>query len=236
MRTIVLCLLLYFTVSWSSYQKTESRRAVSTKKTCFADLSSAAMDVRGKWIQKPSPTPVYGKLSCPMEWSKYACAKSAQSCYRNHTFVITSCVTDHFQFEPLGFLKTLQGRTVAFIGDSLTRQHFISVICHLHHFAFPEMKHQVCCRTHVPFIYHLLPTLLITSPERTVTSMSPLRTTDHLHLIHLPLSLLLQTPTSTFSPSPLHIYSALQVIPWVTERDWPCGAGMCGSVRRGPHR
>ena len=148
------------------------------------------MDVRGKWIQKPSPTPVYGKLSCPMEWSKYACAKSSQSCYRNHTFVITSCVmSDHFQFEPLGFLKTLQGRIVAFIGDSLTRQHFISVICHLHHFAFPEMKHQVCCHTHVPFTYHLLllPTQLTTSPERSVTSISHPRCTELPHLIHLPL-------------------------------------------------
>ena len=122
----------------------ESRGAVETKKkTCFADLSSVGMDVKGKWIQKPSPTPVYGKLSCPMEWSKYACADSTQSCYKNHTFVVTNCHSDHFSiFEPLGFLKTLQGRTLAFIGDSLTRQHFISLICHLHHHAFPAIKHQ----------------------------------------------------------------------------------------------
>ena len=145
MKTTFMSLLLYFTLSWSSNQKMESRGAVMTKKACFADLSSTAMNVRGKWIQQPSPRPVYGKLSCPMEWSKYACADSTQSCYRNHTFVITSCVSEHFHFEPLGFLKTLQGRTVAFIGDSLTRQHYISMICHLHHHAVPDMKHQVCC-------------------------------------------------------------------------------------------
>lgn len=143
MKTAILCIILLFTVSWSLDRKTESRSAVETKKTCFADLSSGATDVRGKWIQKPSPIPIYGKLSCPMEWSKYACAKITQNCYRNHTFVVTSCVSEYFQFEPLGFLKTLAGRTMAFIGDSLTRQHFISIICHLHHHAVPEMKHQV---------------------------------------------------------------------------------------------
>ena len=144
MKTIFLCIALWITVSWSSNQKTESRGDLQTKKTCFADLTSAAMDVRGKWVQKPSPTPIYGKLSCPIEWSKYACAN--QSCYRNHTFVVTSCVSEHLLFEPKGFLKTLAGRTVAFIGDSLTRQHFISTICHLHRHAVPEMKHQVCDR------------------------------------------------------------------------------------------
>ena len=194
MKAATLCIFLWSTVSWSLDRRAESRNAVETKKTCYADLSSAAMDVRGKWVQKPSPIPVYGKLSCPIEWSKYACAKSTQNCYRNHTFVVTSCVSEHFQFEPLGFLKTLTGRTMAFIGDSLTRQHFISTICHLHRHAVPEMKHQVFNHT----------TRLL------------LATTTYILLTFTSLS--------------------LQTIPWVTDRDWPCGAGMCGSVKRGPHR
>ena len=140
---------------------------------CFGTMDEAAFEVRGRWVVKASShsnSPPYGpRKRCPLEWSKYACL--AGGCHANYTFHVTSC-NDGDQaalvsFDPARFLAALVGRTVAFIGDSLTRQQFISQVCHLHPFAEPPMDRQV--------------------------------------------------------------------IPWVTQWDWPCGEGMCGAVKRGPH-
>jgi hypothetical protein len=147
---------------------TTAASVTKNQEPCFGTMDDASFHIRGRWVPKPPSSPPYGPgQRCPLEWSKYACDTRANPCYTNFTFHVTSCAAATAQFNPARFLAALAGRTVAFIGDSLTRQHFISQVCHLHTYAEPPM--------------------------------------------------------------------ARQVVPWVTEWDWPCGEGMCGAVKRGPH-
>jgi hypothetical protein len=80
----------------------------------------------------------YWNLSCPWEWSKYSCAHQHQSDKARASIQFVrdilngsaSCSLDPFNGE--AFVRLLQGRTLVFFGDSLSRQHFISTACLLY--------------------------------------------------------------------------------------------------------
>ena len=111
---------------------------------CFGGRSSGDGAVvtmprlRGRWTQDHSPdsrAPYWG-LSCPFEMNHYSCApgkqepRSPRAEYaRSLQFEPEECRLD--PFDNMGFVQGMKGRHLEFMGDSITRQHFISVVCHL---------------------------------------------------------------------------------------------------------
>ena len=92
----------------------------------------------GQWIQNYSVDRVasYWAMSCPFEIRSYSCASSEGKFGNQHALYSRSlrfnprgCQLDSFDRQR--FVTYLNGRHLEFFGDSMTRQHFISVLCHL---------------------------------------------------------------------------------------------------------
>eukprot|EP00588_Corethron_pennatum_P010895 CAMPEP_0194267530 /NCGR_PEP_ID=MMETSP0169-20130528/2015_1 /TAXON_ID=218684 /ORGANISM="Corethron pennatum, Strain L29A3" /LENGTH=429 /DNA_ID=CAMNT_0039008399 /DNA_START=72 /DNA_END=1361 /DNA_ORIENTATION=- len=103
---------------------------------CYSTKNSRINPLSGQWVKDDTALPMYSNLSCAAEWSKYSCFHHGAT---NHAKAASS-----LKFRPTGCrLPTLhetrdvakdaalQGRTVAFLGDSLLRQVMISWICML---------------------------------------------------------------------------------------------------------
>jgi len=103
---------------------------------CYSTKNSRINPLSGQWVKDDTALPMYSNLSCAAEWSKYSCIHHGAT---NHAKAASS-----WKFRPTGCrLPTLhetrnvakdaalQGRTVAFLGDSLLRQVMISWICML---------------------------------------------------------------------------------------------------------
>jgi len=103
---------------------------------CYSTENSRLNPLSGQWVKDDTALPMYANLSCAAEWSKYSCIHHGAT---DHAKAASS-----LKFRPTGCrLPTLhdtrnvakdaalQGRTVAFLGDSLLRQVMISWICML---------------------------------------------------------------------------------------------------------
>ena len=110
---------------------------------CYSEgRSHPLITSAGHWIPiaHSRPKPAYGLLSCPLELSKYVCQSATSQCIESHQYEFTSCRS--YPFHPVMFLKALENKLVVLIGDSLTRQHLISLVCRLHPHASPPMSEQ----------------------------------------------------------------------------------------------
>ena len=108
---------------------------------CFIDQDIFGGDermppLRGKWIQDQDNVAPYWGLSCPFEMNHYSCAPrqgDPRSPHAEHSralrYVPDVCRLD--PFDGPGFVQSMNGRHIEFMGDSITRQHFISVVCQL---------------------------------------------------------------------------------------------------------
>ena len=74
----------------------------------------------------------YGNLSCPYEWSKYSCMwqEKEKLFHQSQYFIKTFPNQHHLQFNVTNYiLNILVDRNIIFIGDSVSRQQFISLTC-----------------------------------------------------------------------------------------------------------
>ncbi|KAG5183530.1 hypothetical protein JKP88DRAFT_198936 [Tribonema minus] len=78
----------------------------------------------------------YWDLSCPWEWSKFSCAHQGQTAKAIASFALSQKLEGEDcrlnPFDAQAFLALLGRRKIVFVGDSLTRQMFTSLLCLLH--------------------------------------------------------------------------------------------------------
>ncbi|KAM6590519.1 protein trichome birefringence-like 14 [Cannabis sativa] len=106
----------------SEMQKTEGDvPSLSTKKVCnFA---------KGRW-EKDNERPLYSGFDCKQWLSEmWACRLTQRTdfSYEKYRWQPENCETS--KFERSSFLRRMQDKTIAFIGDSLGRQQFQSLMC-----------------------------------------------------------------------------------------------------------
>ena len=120
----------------------------TTTGACFFDaaIGNGSVEVSGHWAfvenvqERMAP---YNHLSCPFALSKYDCTALAflrqqqmqptpdarARIAEKVTFEATSCTLEHS--DPSALLRKLAGLRIVFYGDSISKQHFISFVCHL---------------------------------------------------------------------------------------------------------
>lgn len=97
---------------------------------CYSGRRSRFVTLNGSWEVSSNLTVPYYNLSCPFEWSKYSCAYQG---YHHRADMASKLF-----FHPSGcqmpqFTQVMfpERQRVVFLGDSLLRQVFISLACHL---------------------------------------------------------------------------------------------------------
>ncbi|KAJ3700603.1 hypothetical protein LUZ61_004308 [Rhynchospora tenuis] len=81
----------------------------------------------GKWVRE-TREPIYSNLTCPFIPENKKCQKHGKSPgYLYWRWKPDGC--DLPWFEPDRFLNIVRGKTFAFVGDSLARNHFDSLVC-----------------------------------------------------------------------------------------------------------
>uniref|UniRef100_A0ACD5ZVG5 Uncharacterized protein n=1 Tax=Avena sativa TaxID=4498 RepID=A0ACD5ZVG5_AVESA len=93
---------------------------------------------RGEWVPDDGALPYYTNLSCPMIQEHQNCMKYGRPDlgflrwrWRPHGCELP-------RFDAAGFLDAVRGRSMAFVGDSLARNHMQSLICLLSKVEYPK--------------------------------------------------------------------------------------------------
>ncbi|XP_042515885.1 protein trichome birefringence-like 3 [Macadamia integrifolia] len=84
---------------------------------------------RGKWVFNASVEPLYSDTSCPYLDRQVSCVKNGRpdSDYRYWEWQPDNCILP--RFDPIGALEKLRGKRLMFVGDSLQRGQWESLIC-----------------------------------------------------------------------------------------------------------
>ncbi|KAK1317447.1 hypothetical protein QJS10_CPA05g01953 [Acorus calamus] len=176
----------FFTPSSPPPQRSDDTNVVrSTKKKC--DIFT------GEWVPNPQRPPPYTNNSCWAIHEHQNCMKFGRpdSDYLRWRWKPDGCELP--AFNPGQFLALVQGKSLAFIGDSIGRNQMQSLMCLLSRVTYPELisetvlKDQIIASWHYPAFNFTLanfwsPYLLLGS-EADPNSTSP-TSLYHLHLNH----------------------------------------------------
>ncbi|KAL5704501.1 hypothetical protein ACHQM5_022922 [Ranunculus cassubicifolius] len=98
-----------------------SPMAIEEKKACNY--------AKGKWVEDTA-RPLYSGFECKQWLSKmWACRLTQRTDFAYETFRWLPNDCSMPEFEPSSFLKRMQDKTIAIVGDSLGRQQFQSMMC-----------------------------------------------------------------------------------------------------------
>ncbi|KAK4487730.1 hypothetical protein RD792_005615 [Penstemon davidsonii] len=104
---------------------------------------------RGQWVYDPSSSPLYTS-SCPFIAPGFDCQKSGRldKGFLKYSWKPDSCNLP--RFDGLNFLKRWKGKKILFVGDSLSYNHWSSLVCMIHG-AVPNAKTSYVKDTRVIF-------------------------------------------------------------------------------------
>ncbi|CAM0944403.1 unnamed protein product [Alopecurus aequalis] len=104
--------------------------ASSSSSSTLASSSSPACDLtRGEWVPDAAEVPYYSNLTCPFIDDHQNCMKFGKPSleFVHWRWKPDSCELPRFQAAK--FLHAMRGKSIAFVGDSLARNHFKSLLC-----------------------------------------------------------------------------------------------------------
>ncbi|KAK4767860.1 hypothetical protein SAY87_003001 [Trapa incisa] len=111
-------------------------------------LSSMAAAVRcdlfrGRWVMDPSYPLYNNSASCPFIEREFSCIHNGRSdlLYTHYRWQPLSCNLSRFNGQ--AFLEKLRGKTVMFVGDSLSRNQWQSLTCMLHSSVRPAPRFNI---------------------------------------------------------------------------------------------
>ncbi|PWA70582.1 PC-Esterase [Artemisia annua] len=85
----------------------------------------------GKWVFDNESYPLYKELDCPYVSGEFACVQYGRmdSMYRQWRWQPQACNLPRFDARII--LERLSGKRILFVGDSLNRNQFVSMVCML---------------------------------------------------------------------------------------------------------
>lgn len=86
---------------------------------------------QGKWVEEKFRVPLYENSSCPIITAHQNCAGNGRpdSGYLNWKWKPAGCELP--DLDPVAFLELMRGKTLAFTGDSVARNHYEALMCAL---------------------------------------------------------------------------------------------------------
>ncbi|XP_072961476.1 protein PMR5-like [Typha angustifolia] len=145
--TLLLPLLLLQTLSGSSASPVglfKHHDGVQKPRPGLVTNQPACDIFSGNWVRDDT-YPVYQALSCPVIDPEFNCQLYGRpdSDYLRYRWKPTNCELP--RFDGLNFLTRMRGKTIMFVGDSLGRNQWESLICMLHS-AVPQSQTQIVNR------------------------------------------------------------------------------------------
>jgi hypothetical protein len=117
--------------SFSTSPSTSRPAATSSKPSSPAPAAAAvgACDVtRGEWVPDTEP-PYYTNLTCPFIDNLQNCMKFGKPSLEFLRWRWRPDGCELYRFDPTRFLEAMRGKSIAFVGDSLARNHVKSLLC-----------------------------------------------------------------------------------------------------------
>ncbi|KAH9668810.1 protein trichome birefringence-like 14 [Citrus sinensis] len=127
--SVTLITLIFTTIILWVSEKNPSITTLLTGQDQFTWPSSVCNYAKGQWVAD-SRRPLYSGFGCKQWLSEmWACRLTQRSdfSYEGYTWLPNNCEMP--EFERSAFLRRMQDKTIAFIGDSLGRQQFQSLMC-----------------------------------------------------------------------------------------------------------
>ncbi|TVU28333.1 hypothetical protein EJB05_19848 [Eragrostis curvula] len=123
--------------SFSSSSSTSPAASSPPSPSSSSTPSTGACDVtRGEWVPDTEP-PYYTNLTCPFIDDLQNCMKFGKPSLEFLRWRWQPDGCDLPRFDAARFLEAMRGKSVAFVGDSLARNHFKSLLCILSKVALP---------------------------------------------------------------------------------------------------
>ncbi|RLN08921.1 hypothetical protein C2845_PM11G27160 [Panicum miliaceum] len=127
--TGLLFVLLLVAFTASSYSSLNTDRLVGAASSSRAKAAAACDVARGEWVPDPA-APYYTNATCPFIDSRQDCMKYGKpelGSILRWRWRPRGC--DLPRFDPAAFLRLARHRSIAFVGDSVARNHMQSLMC-----------------------------------------------------------------------------------------------------------
>ncbi|KAF7090793.1 hypothetical protein CFC21_093490 [Triticum aestivum] len=114
------------------------RRYLRIHGAASSSSASPACDLtRGEWVQDAAEAPYYTNLTCPFIDDHQNCMKFGKPSLEFLRWRWRPDGCELPRFDAARFLEAMRGKSMAFVGDSLARNHFKSLLCLLSRVAQP---------------------------------------------------------------------------------------------------
>ncbi|EMS51665.1 hypothetical protein TRIUR3_21668 [Triticum urartu] len=131
---LVLVLVTLYDLSFADRRYLRIHGAPSSS----SSASSPACDLtRGEWVQDAVEVPYYTNLTCPFIDDHQNCMKFGKPSLEFLRWRWRPDGCELPRFDAARFLEAMRGKSMAFVGDSLARNHFKSLLCLLSRVAQP---------------------------------------------------------------------------------------------------
>ncbi|XP_031403327.1 protein trichome birefringence-like 41 [Punica granatum] len=138
---VVLVLALEGSSQWGIEAAAEVRSSTSRRRS--RRTIGATCDVfEGRWVMEPSYPLYNASESCPFIEREFSCLRNGRPdlLYTHYRWQPLNC--NLARFDGQAFLERLRGKTVMFVGDSLSRNQWQSLTCMIHS-SVPNAKYNV---------------------------------------------------------------------------------------------
>jgi hypothetical protein len=132
---LVLSLVSIYELTFSNTYPRIARAVVSSSSASLPSLANvttkppwACNVTRGEWVPDAEP-PYYTNLTCPFIDDHQNCMKFGKPSLEFMRWRWRPHGCDLPRFDAARFLEAMRGKSVAFVGDSLARNHFKSLLC-----------------------------------------------------------------------------------------------------------
>ncbi|KAM0922598.1 hypothetical protein ACQ4PT_006078 [Festuca glaucescens] len=135
---LALVLVLLYDLSFSDRHYYLRIYGASSSASSPVSASSPACDLtRGEWVPDDAEVPYYTNLTCPFVDDHQNCMKFGKPSLEFLRWRWRPDGCELPRFDAARFLDAMRGKSMAFVGDSLARNHFKSLLCLLSKAAQP---------------------------------------------------------------------------------------------------